>query len=26
LRIGKGSYLYDTAGKQYIDGSGGPAV
>ena len=23
---GKGSYLYDTDGKQYIDGSGGPAV
>lgn len=23
---GKGSYLYDTTGKQYIDGSGGPAV
>lgn len=22
----KGSYLYDTNGKQYIDGSGGPAV
>ena len=22
----KGSYLWDTAGKQYIDGSGGPAV
>jgi adenosylmethionine-8-amino-7-oxononanoate aminotransferase len=22
----KGSYLYDTSGKQYIDGSGGPAV
>jgi adenosylmethionine-8-amino-7-oxononanoate aminotransferase len=22
----KGSYLYDTDGKQYIDGSGGPAV
>ncbi len=23
---GKGSYLYDSDGKQYIDGSGGPAV
>ncbi len=23
---GKGCYVYDTAGKQYIDGSGGPAV
>ena len=23
---GKGSYLWDAAGKQYIDGSGGPAV
>jgi adenosylmethionine-8-amino-7-oxononanoate aminotransferase len=23
---GRGSYLYDTTGKQYIDGSGGPAV
>jgi adenosylmethionine-8-amino-7-oxononanoate aminotransferase len=23
---GKGIYIYDTAGKQYIDGSGGPAV
>jgi adenosylmethionine-8-amino-7-oxononanoate aminotransferase len=23
---GKGSYLYDEAGKRYIDGSGGPAV
>ena len=23
---GKGSYLYDSTGKQYIDGSGGPAV
>jgi len=23
---GKGSYLWDSAGKQYIDGSGGPAV
>jgi adenosylmethionine-8-amino-7-oxononanoate aminotransferase len=23
---GKGSYVYDTAGKPYIDGSGGPAV
>ena len=22
----KGSYLWDAAGKQYIDGSGGPAV
>src|SRR5437773_2530788 len=22
----KGSYLYDATGKQYIDGSGGPAV
>jgi len=26
IAYGKGSYLYDTAGKQYIDGSGGPAV
>jgi adenosylmethionine-8-amino-7-oxononanoate aminotransferase len=23
---GRGSYLWDTSGKQYIDGSGGPAV
>ena len=23
---GSGSYLYDAAGKQYIDGSGGPLV
>src|SRR3546814_18842906 len=23
---GKGCYIYDTDGKQYIDGSGGPAV
>jgi adenosylmethionine-8-amino-7-oxononanoate aminotransferase len=23
---GKGCYVYDTSGKQYIDGSGGPAV
>ena len=23
---GEGSYLYDTAGKRYLDGSGGPAV
>ena len=23
---GKGSYLWDATGKQYIDGSGGPAV
>jgi adenosylmethionine-8-amino-7-oxononanoate aminotransferase len=23
---GKGSYVYDTDGKQYLDGSGGPAV
>jgi adenosylmethionine-8-amino-7-oxononanoate aminotransferase len=23
---GKGSYLFDTAGKRYLDGSGGPAV
>lgn len=23
---GKGSYLFDTTGKRYIDGSGGPAV
>ncbi len=23
---GKGCYVYDTAGKQYIDGSGGPSV
>ena len=26
LARGSGSYLYDTTGKQYIDGSGGPAV
>jgi adenosylmethionine-8-amino-7-oxononanoate aminotransferase len=24
--LGKGSYLYDSTGKRYIDGSGGPAV
>jgi adenosylmethionine-8-amino-7-oxononanoate aminotransferase len=23
---GRGAYLYDVHGKQYIDGSGGPAV
>jgi adenosylmethionine-8-amino-7-oxononanoate aminotransferase len=23
---GKGSYVYDTAGRRYLDGSGGPAV
>ncbi|MDP1575996.1 MAG: aminotransferase class III-fold pyridoxal phosphate-dependent enzyme, partial [Cypionkella sp.] len=23
---GRGSYLWDSSGKQYIDGSGGPAV
>jgi acetylornithine/succinyldiaminopimelate/putrescine aminotransferase len=23
---GEGVYIYDTQGKQYIDGSGGPAV
>jgi len=23
---GKGSYLFDEAGKRYLDGSGGPAV
>jgi adenosylmethionine-8-amino-7-oxononanoate aminotransferase len=23
---GKGSYVYDTEGNRYIDGSGGPAV
>ena len=23
---GSGSYLYDAAGKRYIDGSGGPAA
>ena len=26
IAYGKGSYLYDTSGKQYLDGSGGPAV
>ena len=26
IAYGKGTYLYDTSGKQYIDGSGGPAV
>ena len=26
IAYGKGCYLYDTDGKQYIDGSGGPAV
>src|SRR6266436_2815170 len=26
IAYGKGSYLHDTEGKQYIDGSGGPAV
>jgi adenosylmethionine-8-amino-7-oxononanoate aminotransferase len=26
IAYGKGSYLYDTDGRQYIDGSGGPAV
>jgi adenosylmethionine-8-amino-7-oxononanoate aminotransferase len=26
IAYGKGSYLYDAAGKKYIDGSGGPAV
>jgi len=26
IAYGKGSYLYDSDGKQYIDGSGGPAV
>ena len=26
IAYGKGSYLYDTTGKKYIDGSGGPAV
>ena len=26
IAYGKGSYLYDSEGKQYIDGSGGPAV
>ena len=26
IAYGKGSYLYDTEGRQYIDGSGGPAV
>lgn len=26
IAYGRGSYLYDTSGKQYIDGSGGPAV
>ena len=23
---GRGSYLFDAAGKRYLDGSGGPAV
>jgi adenosylmethionine-8-amino-7-oxononanoate aminotransferase len=26
IAYGKGSYLFDTDGKRYIDGSGGPAV
>jgi adenosylmethionine-8-amino-7-oxononanoate aminotransferase len=26
IATGRGSYVYDTDGKQYIDGSGGPAV
>ena len=26
VAYGKGSYVWDTSGKQYIDGSGGPAV
>ena len=26
VAYGRGSYVYDQAGKQYIDGSGGPAV
>ncbi len=26
IAFGKGSYVYDADGKQYIDGSGGPAV
>jgi adenosylmethionine-8-amino-7-oxononanoate aminotransferase len=26
IAYGKGSYVYDADGKQYIDGSGGPAV
>jgi hypothetical protein len=26
VAYGKGSYVYDAAGRQYIDGSGGPAV
>jgi adenosylmethionine-8-amino-7-oxononanoate aminotransferase len=26
VAYGKGCYIYDTAGKQYIDGSAGPAV
>ncbi|HWA43029.1 MAG TPA: aspartate aminotransferase family protein [Hypericibacter adhaerens] len=26
IAYGKGSYLYDTTGKRYLDGSGGPAV
>ena len=26
IAYGKGSYLYDTEGRRYIDGSGGPAV
>ncbi len=26
IAYGKGSYLFDTTGKKYIDGSGGPAV
>ena len=26
IAYGSGTYVYDTTGKQYIDGSGGPAV
>lgn len=26
VAYGKGSYVYDTSGKQYIDGSGSPAI
>jgi len=26
IRAGRGSYLYDTSGKKYLDGSGGAAV
>jgi adenosylmethionine-8-amino-7-oxononanoate aminotransferase len=26
IAYGRGSYVYDSNGKQYIDGSGGPAV